>query len=243
MNLVRECQGEAASQPQLPVFFVDSPNWRTDRDTADELTALHAFICKMDPLPTHDVVAPDVRYLRIEPETRTNILVNTEIVRGEGESQERIETYEDQEREKRTAYDGQTITYSDWRGTRRWEVRARSSMRREEETECVNERYEDILGPIEGGGDGGIGTTVIKVGVAAGAVIGGPVGAVIGGAAAVVGGLLSARPTVTGVQVVGHKITKTWHEKERWVKTDFDGQVSHGEWRVIREWTEEVNPA
>jgi hypothetical protein len=30
LNLVRECQGGAAIRPQLPVFFVDSPNWATD---------------------------------------------------------------------------------------------------------------------------------------------------------------------------------------------------------------------
>jgi predicted GTPase len=240
LKLVRGCQGAAATQPQLPVFFVDSPEWRKDRNTRDELTALHAFICRMDPLPTHAVVAPDVRYLRIEPETRTNVLVNTEIVGDENEGQERIQTYEDQKREKRTAYDGQTITYSEWTGTRRWEVRARSSVRREQETECVSERYEDIIGPIGGGGGGGSGMGGVGAGAAAGAAVGGPVGALVGG---FVGGLFGRRRRLTGVQVVGHKITKTFRQKERLVKTDFDGKISHGDWRILREWTEEVNPS
>jgi outer membrane lipoprotein SlyB len=99
----------------------------------------------------------------------------------------------------------------------------------------VNEKYEDILGQI--GGGGGSGMAGAGAGAAAGAAIGGLPGALIGGLA---GGIFGRRPRLTGVQVVGHKVTKTFRLKERLVKTDFDGQVSHGDWRVLREWTEEV---
>jgi GTP-binding protein EngB required for normal cell division len=243
LKLVRECQGADATRPQLPVFFIDSPMWRTDQDTADELTALHAFVCKMDPLPTHDVIAPDVRYLRIERENRAKILVNTEIIGDENEGQERIETYEDQEREKRTAYDGKTVTYSDWKGTRRWEVRARSSVHREEVTECVNQNCEAILGPIGGGGGGGSGLTGIGAGAGLGGAVAGVPGAIIGGVISFIGGMFGGGREVSGVQVVGHKVTKTFCHKERLVKTDFDGKVSYGDWQIIREWAEEVNSA
>jgi hypothetical protein len=52
--------------------------------------------------------APNVQFLKVEKETRTNCLANTRI-----EGNTRIQTYEDQERERRTGYDGHTITYSD----------------------------------------------------------------------------------------------------------------------------------
>jgi predicted GTPase len=236
LKLVHECQGEAATQPQLPVFFVDSPAWATDNDTKDELTALLAFICRMDPLPTHNVIAPDVRYQRIEPEAQMNILVKTEITGDANVGQERIQTYEDQAREKRTAYDGKTVTYSDWTATRSWEVRARSSVVRDERTEVVSEKSEDIIGPIGGGGGGGGGLVGTGAGAAAGAAVGGPIGAVVG---AVFGGMFGGgKPQVTGVQVVGRRITKTWRHSERLVKTDFDGHISYGDWRTIREWSE-----
>jgi predicted GTPase len=232
LKLVRECQGPDATQPQLPVFFVDSPAWATDQETKDELTALHTFVYKMEPLPTHDVVAPDTRYLRIERETQTNILVNTEVV-----GDERIQTYEDQEREKRTAYDGKTITYSDWTATRRWDNRARSTTNREEAIEVVNEKSEPILAET-GGGGGGPTLTGVGAGITAGGTVGGVSGAFLGGVLALAEAAILRGGQGGGTQVVGQKVTKTFRRKERLVTKDFDGNVSYGDWHTLNEWTE-----
>jgi hypothetical protein len=115
LNLIRECQGEAITNPPpLPVFFVDSKKYDTDVETKKQFELLHEFVCGLNPLSTEEVVAPTVTYLKVEIEQRQNVLVQTEI-----QGMTRIQRFEDQEREKRTGYDGETITYSEWEATRK----------------------------------------------------------------------------------------------------------------------------
>jgi hypothetical protein len=148
LKLICECQGgQITNPPLLPVFFVDSKKYNIDRETKDQYALLHAFICGLDPLPTQRVVVPNVSYLKIEKETRQNQLVNTRIT---GET--RIQTYEDQEREKRTGFDGRTITYSEWKAIRTREKQDKSSVRTETKTECANETRDPIIRRISCGG-------------------------------------------------------------------------------------------
>jgi predicted GTPase len=141
LNLIRECQGKRRrNSPPLPVFFVDSKKFNTDRETMEQYALFNAFVCGLNPLPTQRVVVPNVQYLRIEKQTRNNILAAT---RYEGNT--RIQQYEDQEREKRTGYDGRTITYSDWTAIRTWENRQSRSSRTETRTKCVNETRTPIF--------------------------------------------------------------------------------------------------
>jgi hypothetical protein len=254
-GLIRECQGSAATEPELPVFFMDSPNWRTDQNTADELTALQAFVCQKDALPTHDVVAPDVRYLRIEPEEQKNILVDTQILGPTDGDQERIQTYEDRVREKRTAYDGVEITYSEWTATRRWTVRAKSTVRREErknilvETQILGpedgdreriQTYEDRVRETRTAFDGGITyidwTATNRWEVRAKSTVRREKDTELVG---------ESREDITEYRwfafvkwtvVVGCEVTERYRQKERIVITDFDRNVSYGNWRVLRGW-------
>jgi hypothetical protein len=51
----------------LPVFFVDSPEWNQEHSaTREELRKLHEFVRSLDSLPTRAVVTPSIRYLKIE---------------------------------------------------------------------------------------------------------------------------------------------------------------------------------
>jgi hypothetical protein len=148
LNLIRECQGShIQNSPPLPVFFVDSKKWDTDRETKEQYALLHGFVCGLSPLPTQKVVIPNVEYLKVEKETRKNILVNDRI---DGDT--RILTYEDQEREKRTGYDGSTVTYSEWKRIRTWNQRQTRSSRTEKETICVSENRQPIFQSEKYGG-------------------------------------------------------------------------------------------
>jgi hypothetical protein len=134
LNLVRQLIGNERQDPQLPVFFVDSPKWGTDAVTQREISEFHRFASNLNPLPTTGVSRVNVHFWRVILEPRNGILVDT---RYEGNT--RIQVYEDQQRERRTAYDGRTITYGNWTATRRWDVRSSSSNRMETNTQKISE--------------------------------------------------------------------------------------------------------
>jgi hypothetical protein len=199
LDLICQCQGQSVQNPPpLPVFFVDSKKFDVDPETKQQYALFHGFVCGLDALPTQKVVAPSVTYLKIEKESRQSILANTRI---DGDT--RIQTYEDQEREKRTAYDGVTITYSDWKATRTWEDRKTRTRRTETKNECSNETRTPVFKTEHDD---------------------------------------NRRYVVFGprssYQVkCGETVTRHMRQMSREVVTDFDGQVSHGDWRIIRTWT------
>jgi hypothetical protein len=131
-----KCGGESLKTIPLPVYFVDSKKWQTDVETAQELAALHAFVVGLPPLPTKHLAVPDREWFKIETETRSNqrVRVRDEI----GPDQLiRIVTVQDQERERRTGYDGITISFSKWRAAREWEERETFKCEYEFVTEVV----------------------------------------------------------------------------------------------------------
>jgi hypothetical protein len=211
LKLIGECQGQGQGQgqsqsqsqgfenmPSLPVFFVDSKKYEIAGETRDEYALLDVFVRGLNALPTGNVIAPNVTYLRVEKETRQNILVKTQIV---GDT--RIQSYEDEERDKMIGYDGVTITYSEWKGIRKWENRQTRSTRTETTTKCVNESQRTIYRTEHCGGR--------RFGIC------GPRG---------------TREVPCGVIV-----TRQMQDLSRQVSTDFDGHVSYGEWRIVRNWT------
>jgi (2Fe-2S) ferredoxin len=118
-----------APQPP-PVFLVDSPAWNWDADTLSDLEALHNFVCQLDPMLINRKPRPT--YIRVKWEERRNVLVGTHIEGGV-----RVQTYQDQQRERRTHDDGDTVTFREWTPTRTREVRKTSSVRREKVTEEI----------------------------------------------------------------------------------------------------------
>jgi hypothetical protein len=115
----------------------------------------------------------------------------------------RIRRYEDQEREKRTDFDGRT-TYSDWKTSCTREERQSSSVRTETKTECAKTTYE----PISREKPCGLRRW----------------------------GLVGPHDHHKKIKI-GEKPVHHMEELQREVRTDFDGHVTYGDWRVIRQWT------
>jgi hypothetical protein len=114
-------------------------------------------------------------------------------------------TYQDQEREKRTGYEDQSITYSEWKPVKSWtEVQTKTS-RTETSTQCVAEER--------------IANSHVEV-----------------GPRPYLGGVLGNRPLYEVVD--GEKVIRTMAVMERTVCTDFDGNMSYGDWKTVRTYTE-----
>jgi predicted GTPase len=85
IGLIRRHLGQHVleKEPKLPKFFVDSPEWQTDTDTATQLQEMHKFIASLVPLSTHGVVAQDPKYLfiRTEENVRTDLVSRDDVAR------------------------------------------------------------------------------------------------------------------------------------------------------------------
>jgi hypothetical protein len=90
LQLVHKLIDNEKKNPQLPVFFVNSPEWRTDADTQREIRKFHRFASNLNPLQTARVSCVNIHFWRVTMEKRNGILVDT---RYEGNT--RIHLYED----------------------------------------------------------------------------------------------------------------------------------------------------
>jgi hypothetical protein len=200
LGLVRQLIGAENQDPGLPTFFVNSPEWRNDAETQREIGNFHRFANNLNPLPTISVSYVDIHFWRVTLETQNQILVDT---RYEGNT--RIRIYEDQQRERRIAYDGHTITWGNWTPIRQWDVRHSSSTRTESQTVMIGESSRSVFRTEECGGR--------RWGIAG--------------------------PRDGRRQVWDHnEVTRTYQEQRRQIDTDFDGNVSCGNWQAIRTWTQ-----
>jgi hypothetical protein len=95
----------------LQLFLVDSPAWRWDTDTRGDVDALHDFVCELDTMLTNRTPRP--AYSRVEWEERGSVLIGTHVDGGL-----RVHTYQDQQRERRTHDDGDTVTFEERTPTR-----------------------------------------------------------------------------------------------------------------------------
>jgi hypothetical protein len=120
------------------------------------------------------------------------------------EGDTRIRVFADEAREKRTAYDGHTITYTDWQPTRTWENRQTRSVRTEHKSECEREERKQLWRTKKGD----------KI--------------------YWLFGPRSERQEPDGIRVKRYMV-----EMDRTIETDFDGNVSYGEWRGTAWWTRE----
>jgi hypothetical protein len=97
--------------PSSPVYFVDSPLWQTDSQTAGDLAAMHGFICRIVvPLRTRNRLLSYSPMWQIEKATRNDVPIREKI-----EGDKRIRTWADQEREKRISHDGGDMFDTEWR--------------------------------------------------------------------------------------------------------------------------------
>jgi hypothetical protein len=112
-DIVMKCMDNQAFRPLLPVFIVNSKRFN-DQKTRDELAAFHAFAIGLSAISTERVVTPSIRFMKIEIERKKGVLTDEKI--GVENANTRVKTliYEDEQREKRIAYDGKTVNFSEW---------------------------------------------------------------------------------------------------------------------------------
>jgi hypothetical protein len=75
IDLIRDCMRQRERvlerDPTLPVFFVNSPKWQTQKKTIAQLEVMHRFVTGLPPLSTPGVVARDPKYLLVTTDTDT----------------------------------------------------------------------------------------------------------------------------------------------------------------------------
>ena len=103
----------------LPVFFVDSLNYKTDEKTREELDEFYKFVISKDAMKTTQVEVPNVFYEKVIREERNNIRYKKNFISKDG--MQRIEYFADQSRSKLIDYDG-NISYTDWKNEKQWEI-------------------------------------------------------------------------------------------------------------------------
>jgi hypothetical protein len=112
-DIVMKCMDSQTFRPLLPVFIVNSKRFN-DQKTRDELAAFHAFAIGLSPIPTERVVAPSVRFMKIEIERKKGVLADEKIDVVDANTRLKTLIYEDEQREKRIAYDGTTVGFGEW---------------------------------------------------------------------------------------------------------------------------------
>jgi hypothetical protein len=205
-TLAIECVGPAIANMPLPVYFVDSPEWQGDSDlvTHHELERLHDFATRLQPLSTKHLPTPNPAWYKVEKQTRKQVQTNKrEDPLPNGAV--RTLTYQDQERERRTAYDGHTITYSEWQKTREWKERQTLTRETETVTEEIGCEKTPRIEQKKG--------------------------------SRIFFGWFG--PRERWQEEVGQDFHRRFRTKERVKTTGFDGQISYGSWKSIREWAED----
>ena len=136
VGLIHKFVGNNATAPELPSFFLDSINWKTHAQTQQQRDKFRQLVISKNPLSKNQVVVPNVNFLLVMKEEQNRILVDTRY-ENVPEGRKRIMSYEDQEREQRTPFTGNAITYSDWTSTCTWDETAISKIEDENRTICV----------------------------------------------------------------------------------------------------------
>ena len=104
---------------ELPMFFVDSPNYQTDQNTKDELERFNTFVTSKNALKTTQVEVPNIFYEKVIAEKRINYRYKENLIYENG--MKRIEYFADQSRNKLVDFDG-NVSYSDWKNDKQWEI-------------------------------------------------------------------------------------------------------------------------
>lgn len=104
---------------ELPMFFVDSPNYQNEQNTKTELERFNTFVTSKNALKTTQVKVPDVIYEKVIPEKKNNVRYKENLICENG--MKRIEYFADQSRNKLIDYYG-NVSYSDWKNDKEWEI-------------------------------------------------------------------------------------------------------------------------
>lgn len=183
---------------ELPMFFVDSPNYQNEEKTKAELDRFNEFAFSKNAMRTTQVEVPNVFYEQVIPEKRENYRYKENLL--SENNMKRTEYFANQSRNKLVDFDG-NITYSDWKNDKEWEIVKMKKV----EIEIKNgELVKSITNPI-----------YEKRNICE---------RFLG---------ICIRNDYVDV-CVGHKTVNTYVDKTREKITDFDGNISYGDWKIIK---------
>ena len=103
----------------LPVFFMDSLNYKTDEKTISELNRFYKFVVSKNAMKTTQVEVPNVFYEKVIREERNNFKYKDDLISEDG--MQRTEFFANQSRSKLIDYDGNK-SYTDWKNEKQWEI-------------------------------------------------------------------------------------------------------------------------
>jgi GTPase SAR1 family protein len=146
LKLIAESQGRESTTVPLPIFLVDSKQWRNNPNVNEVFERIVQFASESPALAMNHVKTPCPAPWKAVKETQTGVLVNTRI-----EGDRRIQTYHDREREKRILFDSNLESYSEWKVVKSWDEIKTSKTTKESKDVCelkeVRHKYHIEVGP------------------------------------------------------------------------------------------------
>ena len=118
----------------LPIFFLDSPNYTTDENTRKELERFNNFVISKNAMKTTQAEVPNIFYEKVIPEKRDNYRYKENVI--SEDKMKRTEYFANQSRNKLVDFDG-NISYSDWKNDKEWEIIKNKKIEVENKTECT----------------------------------------------------------------------------------------------------------
>ena len=190
---------------ELPMFFVDSPNYQNEEKTKAELDRFNEFAFSKNAMRTTQVEVPNVFYEQVIPEKRENYRYKENLL--SENNMKRTEYFANQSRNKLVDFDG-NISYSDWKNDKEWEIVKMKKVETEiKNGDLVNSTTEPIY-QMRNICERFLGVCIRNDYVK---------------------------------ECVGHKTVNTYVDKTREKITDFDGNISYGDWKIIKTYDKQIN--
>lgn len=111
IDFIRAFKNCKKLNPEIPCFFVDSKEWKNDKNTQDEYIKAFNFARKFPPVRTDDFKTPLYEYKKIEDENLPHVLVKYDVTNS-GDKKIITKYFEDQKRKKIIGYNNE-ITYTE----------------------------------------------------------------------------------------------------------------------------------
>ena len=103
----------------LPVFFVDSENYKKDEKTKIELNRFNNFVFSKNAMKITQAEVPNVFYEKVIREENNNYRYKENLISEDG--MKRTEYFANQSRNKLIDYYG-NISYTNWKNEKEWEI-------------------------------------------------------------------------------------------------------------------------
>ena len=127
----------------LPVFFMDSLNYKKDEKTISELNRFYKFVVSKNAMKTTQVEVPNVFYEKVIREERNNFKYKDDLISEDG--MQRTEFFANQSRSKLIDYD-ENESYTDWKNEKQWEIVKKKKIEPEIKNFAVQINKEPVYG-------------------------------------------------------------------------------------------------